>query len=250
MIDPTFWLLVPAVFGASLLQAATGIGYGVIAGPVFLVVLNGSEAFQISTVHNFLIALMLAPFVYRGTDRFALKFLLIGSAAGIPAGFVVQAVVGVVILKLVSAAAVFFVAAALVADMLRSKRADGQLRVGGGEAVTVGAVAGAMGGMLAMPGPLASTWMSIRGWKKSEIRATILTFFLFAYGAGFVLHGLFSEISRQTVELSLFLAPAVVVGILAGNRIATWLSETVFRGILLAVLLATVASLLVSVDIF
>ena len=61
-----------------------------IAGPILLVVLNGNEAFQISTVHNFLIALMLTPFVFRGSDRFALRCLLIGSAFGIPAGFIIQ----------------------------------------------------------------------------------------------------------------------------------------------------------------
>lgn len=244
MTESAFWLLVPAVFGASLLQSATGIGYGVIAGPILLVVLNGNEAFQISTVHNFLIALMLTPFVFRASDRFALRCLLIGSAFGIPAGFIIQALVGVMILKLVSAVAVFFVAAALVMDMAKSARAGESPAIRRGEPTIVGAIAGTMGGMLAMPGPVASTWMSIRGWQKTEIRATILTFFLFAYGAGLLLHVLFGEISKSTVELSLVLTPAVVLGILAGNRVTGWLSETAFRGILLVVLLATVAGLL------
>ena len=36
--------------------------------------------------------------------------------------------------------------------------------------------------MLAMPGPIAAAWMSINGLLKNEIRATIISFFVFAYG--------------------------------------------------------------------
>lgn len=55
----TLLMLSCTVFGASLLQAAAGIGYGVIAGPILLIVLNGSEAFEISTLHNLIIAIVL-----------------------------------------------------------------------------------------------------------------------------------------------------------------------------------------------
>ena len=71
-------LLYIAVFGAALLQAATGIGYGVIAGPIFLVVLNGVEAFQISAIHNILIAVLVAPFVFKNFSGSVLRPLLFG----------------------------------------------------------------------------------------------------------------------------------------------------------------------------
>lgn len=240
-------LLGAAVFGASMLQAATGIGYGVIAGPILLVVLNGAEAFQISTVHNLLIALMLAPFVFRGIDRLVLKRLLIGSSLGIPAGFALLSIVSVVALKVASAIAIGFVAFALVRDMTRKRRELTQGNAGKVESTVVGAAAGVMGGMLAMPGPLASTWMSIRGWRKSEIRSTILMFFVFAYGAGFILHGVFSDISADTLKLSALLSPVVVAGIVSGNMVTELVSERAFRRILLLVLFATLVSLVASI---
>ena len=45
-----------AVFGAALFQAATGTGFGVIAGPVILMALNDGSAIQVSIVLRLLIA--------------------------------------------------------------------------------------------------------------------------------------------------------------------------------------------------
>ena len=45
-------VLMVAVFGASALQSATGIGFGVIAGPILLILLNDGSAIQISIVLN------------------------------------------------------------------------------------------------------------------------------------------------------------------------------------------------------
>ena len=77
-----------AVFGASVLQAATGIGFGVVAGPLLLIVLNDSAAIQVSVALNLLIAVILAPSLWRIADRKLLPSLLIGLAVGSPIGLV------------------------------------------------------------------------------------------------------------------------------------------------------------------
>ena len=77
-----------AVFGASVLQSATGIGFGVVAGPLLLIVLNDSAAIQVSVALNLLIAVILAPSLWRIADRKLLRSLLIGLAVGSPIGVV------------------------------------------------------------------------------------------------------------------------------------------------------------------
>ncbi|MFC6658913.1 TSUP family transporter [Roseibium salinum] len=183
-MDPAYLALLGfAVFGASILQAATGIGYGVIAGPIFLVALNGTEALQISTLHNLLIAIILVPMLRGGVEKRILGFLAAGSIAGIAFGLFLQAELSVVALKLVAAAMVAFVALTLVSDMRRKSAAVSTFGEPGIEVASVGVLSGIMGGMLAMPGPLAATWMSIRSYEKASVRSTILAFFVFAYGA-------------------------------------------------------------------
>ena len=63
-MDATLIALHAAVFAAALLQAATGIGFGVIAGPIILMVMNSGAAVQVTILLSLLIAVVLAPSLY------------------------------------------------------------------------------------------------------------------------------------------------------------------------------------------
>ena len=56
MIDPSILLLHVAAFVASFFQAVTGIGFGMIAGPFILMVLEDPAAVVISTLMSALVA--------------------------------------------------------------------------------------------------------------------------------------------------------------------------------------------------
>ena len=88
-----------AIFGASALQSATGIGFGVIAGPVLLIVLNDGSAIQISVLLNLLIATLLAPSLRQKSDRRLLKSLLIGLVIGSPLGLLIYLQMDIALLK-------------------------------------------------------------------------------------------------------------------------------------------------------
>ena len=78
------WTLVGVVFVASSLQAITGIGFGVIAGPSLLVAMGSSSAIQVSIALSFLIAILLCPSTLRKVNWILLKPLLFGVAIGTP----------------------------------------------------------------------------------------------------------------------------------------------------------------------
>ena len=240
---PMLILLGSAVFGASCLQSATGIGYGVIAGPIFLVVLNGIEAFQISTIHNFCIALILLPMFWGQINRKLLCWLVVGSFGGIPFGFYLQTTVDIVLLKIAASLMVGFVTVALILDIRKATPLSGITKKTPFENIGVGSLSGLMGGMLAMPGPLAATWMSIRGGKKGEVRATVLAFFIFAYGANIMLYASVTGFSAGVLSLSLWLLPPLVLGIVAGNGLSNRYSEQTFRYMLLLILILTMVLL-------
>lgn len=243
-------LLIPlslAVFGAAMLQAATGIGYGVIAGPIFLVALNGVEAIQISALHNLAIAIVLLPLVRGGVNKKVLVWLTAGSAMGIVVGLILQSVLSVAALKLSAAVMVGFVAITLVVDMRRNCVQRGIAQPSGIEIIFIGGLAGVMGGILAMPGPLAATWMSVRAFNKASVRATILAFFIFAYGVNVLTYAFTSGFTPSTLGIAAWLMPALGLGTTAGVAISGKLSEKLFRKVLLAVLTATTVMLLLSV---
>lgn len=234
-----------AVFGASFLQAVTGIGYGVIAGPVFLFFLNGSEAFQISTIHNLLIALGIFPFIRADVSRPILKFLILGSIVGISFGFWIQALVDVKLLKIASIAMLGFVTATLIIGMRKKASVSLASLPNPHETILIGALAGAMGGMLAMPGPMAASWMALKEYSKRDVRATVLAFFIFAYGSSLILYLVTTGLEPFALQLSLGFLPILIIGIAAGNLAARRVSESLFRWILLLVLIATIILLFV-----
>ena len=238
-MDQTLMILGIAVFSASALQAATGIGFGIIAGPILLMALNDAAAIQVSVILNLLIALLLAPSLYKYADRDLLLKLLAGVAIGTPLGLFVYLRLDVSILKILAGLVVLFTLYLVLSG--RRREADSHsASTSSVENISVGIVAGMMGGSLAMPGPVPAAWMASKGFDKNTIRATILLMFVFAYGVALGLQISFAGISGNSLRLCMNLALPTVSGILLGKFLAARISEKVFRGLLIMILAATV----------
>ena len=231
-----------AVFGASVLQSATGIGFGVVAGPLLLIVLNDAAAIQVSIALNLLIAVILAPSLWRIADSKLLRILLIGLAVGSPVGLAMFLYADIALLKLFAGAVVLFTLVLLLRGN-RATAASARTSASQPEKVAVGFVAGIMGGVLAMPGPVPAAWMSARGYDKDTIRATILVMFVVAYSFALLLQLSMTEVSASTVRQTAVLVPATVAGIIMGKYLSQRISEAIFRGLLAIVLALTVALL-------
>ncbi len=237
-MDLEFVALNIAVFGAAALQSATGIGFGVIAGPILLIALNDGSAIQISIVLNLLIAMILAPSLWQQADRPLLAWLLFGLAIGSPVGLLIFLSLDIVYLKAFAGLAVVLTLVLTLRGS--SSRARSLTKTpGNAEKVSIGTVAGIMGASLAIPGPVPAGWMSTRGFSKETIRATILVMFVFAYLVALVLQFGLVGIGADAMRLSALLAPSTVVGILVGRLLSSRLTEQSFRWILMIVLAST-----------
>ena len=237
-MEHEFLILTLAIFGAAALQSATGIGFGVIAGPVLLVVLNDKSAIQISIVLNLLIALLLTPSLHKKAERRLLAQLLIGLAIGSPLGLIIYLNLDIGLLKVFAGVVVLFTLYVVLRGnrepSLSTEPATGRL-----EQISIGTVAGIMGGSLAMPGPIPAAWMSAKGHKKETIRATILLMFVFAYTVALVLQIALAGISTETLHLCLIHAPSTIAGILIGGVLSKHISEKIFRWLLMIILMST-----------
>lgn len=235
------WLVLNAVvIVAAGLQALTGIGFGVLAGPIMLMVLDSGSALQISIVLNLLIAVVLVPFVRKRVDRRLLVDLSWGTLAGVPIGVAVFGLIGIVPLKLLAGAAV----ALTIILLVRGNR--GTQGDGGSTAVSriaLGTASGAMCGSLAMPGPIVAAWMGARDYDSLTVRATILALFILSYSLALLLQGVSAEIPFETLELALSLAPATLLGIAAGSNLQKYRSENVMRRLVILILGATAITL-------
>ena len=237
-MDIWWWVLQVAVFAASLLQGATGIGFGVIAGPILLFVLNSTLAIQVSITQSLVIALVLAPSVFRYIDRSVLKLLVYGTCAGIPLGILVFIRVDINTLKLLAGISVAFMAltTAGVFERLIDRSAQGFHR---GTALGMGAVSGAMSSSLGMPGPVPAAWMITTGFPKAAVRATILMLFIPSYTAALIFQAFTPGISYDGLNWSLQLLPATLLGVFSGKLLETRIDEEMFKRIITVVLVGT-----------
>ena len=237
------WYLHAAVFGASLLQGASGIGFGIIAGPIILIALNDGSAIQVSVLLSFLIAVILSPAAMRTADTGFVKSVGIGTLIGAPAGIAVFAVISLAALKLLAAAAAFFMALMASGALKRFLAADHDST---GRQIATGIVSGAMSSSLAMPGPAVAAYMAAIRRDKLTVRGTTLAVFLYSYPIAYLTQLPLAKDPWAAVALAAALAPATVLGVIASTLIIRLLSQGMFRMIIVVVLFATAAALVYS----
>lgn len=245
-IEPSLLMTMLAIFVAATLQSATGVGFGIIAGPVLLAFLNDASAVQISIGLNLLIAVLLARSVWPLFDRRIMPGLISGVLIGSIFGFALFIVLPLTQLKVLAGILVLIsLIMLLYGDRLVTKNSqNASAKVG---QIGAGFFGGVMGASLAMPGPVPAAWMAMVGLSKDVIRASILVMFLFAYLTALLLQVFIVGISTQTMLHSTDYIGPTVIGVLVGRFLSTRTSEQVFRKILIVVLILTAAALFSSI---
>jgi len=87
-----------------------------------------------------------------------------------------------------------------------------------GAILGVGVASGLMASALVMPGPAVMIYLSRTALGKNEIRATILTFFIFSYAGALVSQAVLIGIESQTWFTAAVLTPSAPIGHLLSNK--------------------------------
>lgn len=223
---------------AAFCQSVTGIGFGMIAGPVLLVMMDDRAAILVSTLMSWLIALVLLPMLWRAADRRILLPLAAGALAGLAPGLWLLSVADVAMLKLLAGAVVGTL------TLMTVFGAPGTRRAGRSGDIVSGGLGGLLGGCLSMPGPTVAVRLAALGRHKAAVRATMVVFFAVVWPPVFAGQALAIGVEDATLRYAALLVPATLVGLLAGHAAAGRVSERLFRRGVQAFLLATSASLL------
>ncbi|GAB4518345.1 MAG: hypothetical protein Tsb0010_02620 [Parvularculaceae bacterium] len=249
-----FLILAAPVFVAAALQSATGLGFGMIAGPFLLLTLNGIGAVQATILLSLAIALVAWPPVIADTDRRALAGLGAGSLLGLPLGGALALLAGMTALK--AGAALIVAASATLILRGAASSEDGASRPdecaergrnAASRMIGAGAVSGAMSAALGMPGPAPAGLLAERGASKEALRATVLSLFVGSFSGALILHSLAIGIGAPAIQLAGLLAAPAIGGAVAGHFLVRRFSAQLFRRILTALLVAAATSLAINV---
>ncbi len=241
-MDPiiTNTILIAAIaFFAALAQAATGFGFAIIALPFLLLVMGNLGAVGLTIILNLLVSLVLVPGLWRQAPRGPLTRLCVGSLLGFPIGLLIFQQASLEWVRLAVGLIILFFALWLVVQTRRVFAKPGGQPARPLFEVLTGILSGAMTTALAMPGPAVMLYLSASGMTKAPLRACMLCLFTLSYGAALALQAAAGAISFQIWQAAALAALPTILGAAVGHRIAGKLNETVFRTLVLAILLAT-----------
>ena len=182
------------VCAGTVLQVATGVGLGLLSGPVLILSLQSETAIFVAIILNLIVSIALLRQEMGEISWPPLRLLLLGTLVGVPLGWLVLQQIEAPTLKLF--AGIVVLGAAIQLILLRRQAAVG------GKAVRLrtlvgGGLSGFMSGSLAIPGPVAMWTLLRQNIEPSRVRATLRALFVFSYGAAFLVHlGLGGETAR------------------------------------------------------
>ena len=265
-MTPFVWLQLGLVTVlAATVQGAIGFAFTLLALPLFLLVLESTEAIQILLVLNLVVPLCLVRHLWRDAPTDLARLLIMGAVLGLPLGMVMFAYASLDTVKVVVGALVLAFAgvlalrpSSLVAepststpepptgsavpseDASNPRSANSQTpRYRKPSLLLVGVAAGAMTSALSMPGPVLVLYMTGIGLSKTAFRALSLSLSVFLYSAALVLQAATVGVPPRVWITVATLVPLAWVGGLAGHALAGRIGETTFLRLVLLLLLAT-----------
>ena len=230
-----FLVTLVAVTLTGLVRGFSGFGSGLMLAPGLSLLYPPSVAVVMVVLLDAPAVVYLFPKTWRYADWRTMRWIALGSALSVPFGAYFLATNDPdVTRRLIGFSALVFVLLMAAGFRLRN-------RGGMGSGLTVGALAGYLGGATGVPGPPAIIYFLAGPYSPQEARGNITAFFTFIIiilVCSFVWHGL---VTLEIIVRCLFLMPIYLGATWIGNRLFGRVSEVMFRRI--AYLLVTLLSL-------
>jgi len=222
-------LLISGVFIliGTVFQVASGVGLGLIAGPVLLYMTDSHSALQVALVLNLILSLLLLPFDRHALSKPHFTSLSFWSLFGFPFGIALFLLLDQVWLRALAAGIILLAVLQLKVMPVGAKKdapaIDTSKDIQSKRKLAAGGVfAGAMTSALAIPGPLALWTLLSEAMDPIAIRATLRAYYVVAYSLALVLHLVLSGMAPLSLSWTLKLLPVMVGGIALGFRLRLW----------------------------
>jgi uncharacterized protein len=232
LTDPIFWIVALTALVAAVVRGFSGFGSGLIFMPVAAALLGPKSAagtlYLIDTI-------LILPFVAKAVrivDWHDVIPLATGAVIAVPLGVAVLLYADPVPIRWGLSLTILASIGALAAGL----RYRGPTRVP--LSLAVGSIAGFLSGAVQIPGPPVLIYWLGRKLVSATMRANAIVFFMFTTiisGIGFLYGGIFTA---EVVASSVALFPVYAMGIFVGSLLFGRASETAYRWIAYATILA------------
>ena len=227
-------VVVAALLLAVVLQAATGFGFALLAGPSLYAVMAPTKAVALLLILGLCVNVLVLAGERRrlSVDWAALRPAMLAALPGLPIGAVLVRVLPADALRI----AIGVIVCALVAHRLWRRAASARPAPGRTTAAVAGLSAGILTTSTTTNGPPLALWLGGRGLQPAVVRDTVSAAFLMLdlVGLGVVLAVLGPQRALAEAVWLPALVPVVIVGHLAGSWVFRRLPAHRYDQLLLA----------------
>jgi|GEM_PF-5619481 len=230
-------ILVPiALFSAAALQAAGGMGFGLVASPLLVTLLGSIAGIQAAIILNLIVAAILWVLGHKEIKYQLLIPMIPGLVVGMLIGVLTVIVMPQWLLKMALCIALGWVCfAPIAADQPRKKMLH-----------KFSFTAGIMGGALAIPGPAAAAYLQSVTSKAHTVRSSMMPLLVFVYlgiGIGlFIINGIDNVAITAAKNATLIVVLGLLVGFLASNYLSNDTLKRLAKVIMVSTLICLIAT--------
>ena len=239
----SFWIYAAMFLGwalAGVAGGAAGIGTGMTAMPLLLLLLQPSDVILVATLGGFGAALHLT-WSYRASFRWAdMKPLFLGSLPGIAAGALTLKAVSVPALQLLLG---FVLLSFIVFQFLRGRRLF-KLPESSSVGLTAGFLCGFTSASVAIPGAPLGVYVMLRGWDADRSRGNMSLYFVFIMGLSVLAQAMAGLCSVRILSIGLACAAGSMLGQSMGVRLGRGMDTSVLHMFILFFICASAFMLL------
>ncbi len=238
----TYALLFFGALAGGFVSGLAGFGTALMALGIWLYVLPPSVAVPLVLISSVVAQTATLPSMWRSFDFSLIWPFIIGGLVGVPIGTLLVAHANPHVFKLS-----FGVLLLVFPAVLYFQRAPMAVRFGGRAADTgIGFAGGILGGFAGLSGPIPILWASVRGWNKDERRGIFQVFNWTILLTALCLQIATGLIKPDVIELALVALPGTLLGTWLGTRVYHALSDRNFRDVVLALLVLSGVTLILT----
>jgi uncharacterized membrane protein YfcA len=230
ILSTPFVIAAVVAFVAAMVRGFAGFGAAMVMTPVFSALYGPEVGIVLCLLLEIVVALPLLPGAWKHVDWHRIGLLMVAAIVGAPLGNLVLTLVAPEPMRWAISAIVLSAVAMLASGWRYSGKPRPPVTL------AVGMVSGFLNGLSGMAGPPIAFYYLAGTEAAIKVRANLTTYFIFVdlvSASIFFARGL---VGWHTAVQGLFLAPAVVLGGLLGERLFPLASEVFYRRLALVLL--------------
>ncbi len=239
LLSAPFLIAALVAFIAGMVRGFAGFGAAMLMTPAFSALYGPAVGIALCLLLEIVVALPLLPAVVKLVDWRRIGLLLLAAAAAVPLGNLALSQIDPQPMRWLISAIVLMAVAMLASGWRFSGKPNLSATLG------AGACSGFLNGLSGMAGPPIIFYYMAGSDTAALVRANLTTYFVFIDLVTLAVFTARQLIGWDTALQALALAPAVVIGGMAGERLFPLASESFYRRLALGLLVAVAIGVLI-----